>query len=221
MKKYLFLALFFQQANALEPLLNFLPKPQIQTTPKPEKKISPVYIGGYGGYGTLNGSYLHDGEYAQYRFCLGVDVLHKDIWTFGFESGVQSGNSMPVDMKSTYIVQAGGLQPQAILKPFLDLLVIVRWHIANKWDILLKGGVAYRQMQLTDRTSSQDALRKFNGEFQGGLSYRLTRHTHLVGLYQGIYSASKVGCTLDAQNEVHMHYIPTQQAGLFGIEYHF
>jgi hypothetical protein len=192
-----------------------------KTQIKHEEKLSRVYVGGYGSYGTIDGAYSTDGEYVQYRFTLGVDAYRCDKWALGFEGGVQSGNSMPIDASTSLINQAGGLQPQATLKPLLDLLATVRWSFVGKWSLLIKGGVAYRQMQWIDRTSSEDSLKKFNGEFQGGFGYQLTKHARLVGLYQGIYSNNNVSCSLDSQLGVKMHHIPTQQAGLFGIEYQF
>ena len=181
--------------------------------------LTRLYTGGYGGYGAINGAYSSDGQYSQYRFCIGVDAYKIKDWAFSIEAGVQSGNSMPVEMDANLIYQAGGLQPQAILKPFLDLLGVVRWNFIDRWLFLVKGGVAYRQMQLTDRTSSQDSLYKFNGEFQGGLGYQLTKNVRVVGLYQGIYSSSKVGGSVKPNGDMLIHHIPTQQAGLLGVEY--
>lgn len=212
-----FTSALFAENQSLLSLLGLTSTPCVQH----KTKISPVYVGGYGGYGSIDGSYSTDGQYAQYRLSLGVDAYQYHKWSFGFEGGVQSGNCMAINATSSVINQAGGLYPQATLKTWIDLLGTVRWHFSSKWSLLLKGGVAYRQMQWTDRTSSQDHLKKFNGEFQGGFGYQLTKHARLVGLYQGIYSSCTVNCSLDSQNGVVMHHIPTQQAGLFGIEYHF
>lgn len=194
---------------------------------EPTKKHTPdktphLYVGGYGGYGVLDGGYSQDGQYAQYRFTIGVDNAFRcgDV-AIGAEGGIQSGNTMRIKMNQTLVDLAGGLPPQAILKPFLDFLVVGRWSFFNKFQLLLKGGFAYRQLQFVDRTSPKDSLRKINGELQAGLGYQLTKHTRLVALYQGIYSKSNLGATLNKNTDVLMHHIPTQQAGLFGIEYSF
>lgn len=193
-----------------------------EPTPKPiPETLSCVYVGGYGGYGSVNGMYRHDGEASQYRLAMGVDALRYEWFTGGVEGGVQSGNSMHVHASQTLVNRAGGLVPVVVLKPFLDLLLTTRWYFLNDWCLILKGGIAYRQLQFTDRDSSKDYLRKINGELQVGAGYQLTKHTRIVAYYQGIFSESKVGLTLSSENNVHMHHIPTQQSGLLGAEYTF
>ena len=46
--------------------------------------ISRIYVGGYGGYGAINGMYGKDGQYAQFRFGLGVDAIRLKTFTLGF-----------------------------------------------------------------------------------------------------------------------------------------
>ena len=193
-----------------------------QTEPHPKTdKISRIYVGGYGGYGSIDGMYKKDGQYADFRFSLGVDAYQYKTLTLAVEGAVQSGKTMRVSMSEAQLASTGYLPPQAILSPFIDLLAVIRWNFINKWNLLLKGGIVYRELQFTDRTSSHDSLRRVNGELQTGLGFQLTKHARLVGLYQGIYSRSTLGLTLDSNNDVLMHHIPTQQAGLLGVEYSF
>ncbi|MCX6989653.1 MAG: hypothetical protein NTX49_01090 [Chlamydiae bacterium] len=184
-------------------------------------KVSRVYVGGYGGYGSIDGMVKKDGQYAQFRLALGVDAYTYKTLTVGLEGAVQSGKTMRVNMSATQQALTGDLPPQAILSPFIDLLAVARWNFVSKWHLLVKGGIAYRELQFTDRTSSHDSLRRINGELQAGIGYQLTKHARLVGLYQGIYSESSLGITLSANDDVLMHHIPMQQAGLLGVEFSF
>jgi|GEM_PF-3155512 len=193
---------------------------QIQYHPRTDK-VSRVYVGGYGGYGSIDGMYKKDGQYAQFRLALGLDAYTYKTLTVGLESAVQSGKTMRVNMSPSQQSLTGDLTPQAILSPFIDLLAVARWNFVSKWNLIIKGGIAYRELQFTDRTSSHDSLRRVNGELQAGIGFQLTKHARLVGLYQGIYSDSGLGTTLAPNNDVLMHHIPTQQAGLLGVEFSF
>jgi hypothetical protein len=183
-------------------------------------KLSKVYGLGYGAFGSLNDMYKHDGSYAQFRFGLGCDAYTHKKWAIAFEAAMQSGNTMRVDISPTMQQQAGGTTPQVVLEPFVDALVAVRYNFAGKFLLLAKGGIAYRQMSLNDRTSTADSLRRVNGEFQTGLGYNLNRRTRLVALYQGIYSGN-LSLSLDSKNNVRLGHIPTLQNGLFGVEFQF
>lgn len=189
--------------------------------PSISEKTSRLYVGGYGSYGYIDGMYEKDGQYAQFRFSLGVDAIRLKIFNLGFEAGIQSGNTMRVNMNSALEAAAGGLPPEAVLQPFLDLLLTLRWDLTHNFLFLLKGGAAYRELHFINYTSSKDSLRRVNGELQAGFGYQLTKHARLVALYQGIYSNNSPKLTLSDNSDVYMHHIPTQQAGLLGIEYSF
>ena len=184
-------------------------------------KVSRVYAGGYGGFGTIDGAYHQDGQFGQFRLSLGCDAYSWDKVTIGVEGGIQSGNTMRLQMKIPNRDLAGGLYPQMVLKPVIDLLATVRYNFISKYHLLLKGGAAYRQMQFTDRTSAKDDLRSVNGELQAGIGYQLTKHTRIVGLYQGIYAHARTKYQLTTDSYVLLRHIPLQQAGFLGVEYAF
>jgi hypothetical protein len=194
-----------------------------KTTPqaKPEDSVSRVYVGGYGGYGQIDGMYSNNGQYAQYRFTFGVDGYRCPKWVIGFEAGVQSGTLAQASASQADISTAGGLNPEAYLTPLIDALAVIRWNFVKNYSLIMKGGLAYRQLQLTDRYSSKDMIQYVYGEFQGGFGYQLTKHARIVALYQGIFSKNSLGLTLNSNNDFIVNHIPTQQAGLFGVEYHF
>ena len=183
---------------------------------------SRLYLGAYGGYGTVDGAYGQDGQFTQGRLALGLRAIDYNIASFGVETGVQLGNDMRLSASSTLIDASGGLPIQATLKQFIDLLLTVKFQLLPNYPLvaILKGGIAYRQLQLDDRTSSQDSLRKVNGEFQAGLGYKLTEYVMLTALYQGIYSNNNAGISIDATGDnIYISRIPTQQAGFLGLEF--
>lgn len=187
----------------------------------PEEEISRFYFGVFGGYGAIDGAIKDQGQYTQYRLSLGVDAYKMDKLpvSFGLEAAVQSGNFMA--LHTSWIVDTSALYPESILKPFMDFLVAVNYNFYEKWDLIAKGGFAYRQLQLTDRHSSADYLAKVNGEFQAGIGYQITKQTRIVALYQGIYSTSDAGTYLTSNDCTGIVHIPTQQAGLIGFDYNF
>lgn len=183
---------------------------------------SRVYMGAYGGYGVVDGAYENDGDVTFARLTLGLNAYEYRQFSFGAELGVQSGNTMRLETNSTITNALGGLQPQATLKPFVDFLITVKGQFINNIPLfgILKGGIAYRQLQLEMSNSSSDTVRKVNGELQIGLGYNLTEHAMLTAFYQGIYSGSDAGVSVDVSGDnTYINRIPTQQAGFLGIEY--
>jgi opacity protein-like surface antigen len=178
-------------------------------------------VGAYGGYGVVNGGYHQDGQVAQSRLAIGIRAAQYKKLTFGAEAGVQSGNAMRLDASSALMAAAGCLPIDSTLKPLLDLLVTVKTRIDPSYPIfaVLKGGIAYRQLVLSGRSSSRDGLRRVNGELQAGLVFNLTDHAALATFYQGIYSGTNAGLNLDSASDVTIRRIPTQQAVFLGFEY--
>lgn len=182
-----------------------------------------MYVGTYGGYGNVSGAYRNDGQTVQGRLVFGLNATEKNLATLGAEVGVESGNDMRLEANPTLVQLAGGLQLQATLKPLADLLITLKYPLSNSFPIIgiVKGGLAYRQLQINNRESSRDALRKINPELQLGLGVHVTNNAILTAFYQGIYSGSSVGATLTTNDEVTINRIPTQQAVFFGLEYSF
>lgn len=165
--------------------------------------------------------YNSDGEVAQGRFAIGAEAPKWRRVIFGGEVGIQSGNTMRLQASQSIIDSAGGLPIQTTLKPFIDVLGTIKWSFTENSSLalILKGGAAYRQLQLEDRTSSRDSLKRISGELQAGLSYQLNQRARLIGYYQRIFSGSTAEIKLQANGDVTIDQIPTQQGGFFGIEY--
>jgi opacity protein-like surface antigen len=181
------------------------------------------YVGAFGGYGAIDGAEGQYGRFTQGRLTLGFHGIDFKNILLGAELGVQSGNSMRLSANADLIELTGGLPIQATLKPFFDALVTAKYRFQTRHPLsaIIKGGIAYRQLQLDNRSSSRDSLSKVNGEFQAGLGYNITEHVMLTAMYQGIYSGSKAHVRLNSLGDVTISRIPTQQAGFLGVEYSF
>ena len=189
-----------------------------QSTPSPM-----FYVGAFGGYGTVDGAYGQDGNVSQGRLTLGLHAKNFDKLSLGAELGVQSGNTMRLNAGPDVIEVSGGLPIQSTLKPIVDALITAQYQFYTTRPLfaILKGGIAYRQLQLDNRSSAQDNLNKVNGEFQAGLGFGVTQNVRITALYQGIYSTNNSGIGLNSVGDITLSQIPTQQAGLLGVEYYF
>lgn len=192
--------------------------PSKDSSVAPVAKLSPLYVGAYGGYGLVNGAYGVDGQTTQGRFALGIDAYSNSYAAIGVEAAVQTGNIARLEVDSAFIDAAGGIPLQTVLKPFPDLLLFLRCKLSS-FLIFAKGGIAYRQLQFEDRTSSQDTIRRINCDIQAGVGYQISPSARFTMFYQGIYSGRNASVTLAPNNDLILGQIPTQQSGWFGIEY--
>lgn len=185
--------------------------------------LSPVYLGAYGGYGGIERAYGQDGQFAQARLALGSRFYAYEGFMLGLELAVQSGDTLRLKASPAIIDAAGGLPIQSTLKPLVDLLVTVKGQFPSYSPLSyqLKGGIAYRQLDLNDRSSVKDSIGRVNGEFQAGLGYNVSEHAMVTAFYQGIYGSNRHNIRLNAINDITLHSIPTQQAGFLGVEYTF
>jgi hypothetical protein len=187
---------------------------------EPATNVSQFYLGLYGGYGHINGSYKSDGNYAQGRVAFGAAFKQLSNNTVGFELGLQSGNSMRLNGNQIFN-GVPAVIPLANLKPIIDGLITIKGKFQQGQDMfyMVKGGIAYRQYHLEDRTSSHDTLNEIAPELQIGLGKTITPNLAATIFYQGIYSNSSTGIGRDAFGDTTIQHIPTQQAGFIGIEY--
>lgn len=189
----------------------------------PEHYLLPLTAGASGGYAHINGAYNQDGNTGLARFFLGLQLYQLRSMSLGIETGIQSGNSMRLAGNPLVIEEAGGLPVQASLKPMIDALLTVKGNFNSTLPLgyRLKAGVAYRQLRFENRNSARDTLNKINGELQAGLGYNLTPNLALTAMYQGVYASSRTKLQPDATGDLLLSHIPSQQAGLLGLEYSF
>lgn len=216
MRKKLFLTLCLVFGTSLQAIQKGSPTP-------PTHPICPskMFVGAYGGYGVLSGAYKSDGTSAFGRLAFGADAWSWKRFGIGFEMGVQSGNTLRLEASEPIIDSAGGLPIEANLKPFIDFLASLKYRLIDSHPLFffVKGGFAFRQLQLMERTSSRDHINRVNGEIQGGFSYQLTPHGRICISYQAIISNANSEIELSPNNDILLNHIPTQQGALLGIEY--
>lgn len=164
---------------------------------------------------------LHDGQTALGRLSIGHALLTKPSWQLNLETGIQSGNTMRLDLPKESIDAMGGVPIQATMKPLLDVLLGFNAEPLDNFPLRLwlKGGAAYRSLQL-DRTSVAD-LAGFAPEMQAGISYPINEQTFFNIGYQRIWG-KKPELTINTLTETGtLHNIPSQQAVMLGFTFNF
>lgn len=162
-----------------------------------------------------------DGQSTMGRMSIGHLLLAKPSWQLGFETGIQTGNTMRLDLPKEAIDILGGIPIQAEMKPLLDLMLSVKAEPLTYFPMVvwLKSGVAWRNLQL-DRTSVPD-LSKFSPEIQLGFGYRISKQATVNMGYQYILG-KKPELTVNSFNATGvLHNIPSQQAITIGFSFNF
>jgi hypothetical protein len=164
---------------------------------------------------------LHDGQTAIGRLSIGHTLLTKSAWQLSLEAGIQSGNTMRLDLPKESIDALGGVPIQSTMKPLLDVLLGFNAEPISNFPMMiwLKSGVAYRSLQL-DRESVPD-LTGFAPEIQAGIGYRINQQTTFNIGYQRIWG-KKPELTINTLTETGtLHNIPSQQAVMLGFTFNF
>jgi hypothetical protein len=186
-----------------------------------ESELNPWTMEASFGMVTYPNMMNDDGQTAIGRLSLGHMLLTKPSWQAGIEAGIQSGNTMRLNLPKESIDTLGGVPLEVKIKPLLDVLVSFKTEPLTSFPIVawLKGGAAYRQLQL-DHESVND-LNEFSPEIQMGFGYRINElATFNIG-YQIIWSKqTMLNVNPQAETGV-LHYIPTQQSLLIGFSFNF
>jgi hypothetical protein len=169
---------------------------------------------GYTGYQNMH---QPDGQTPLLRLALIKPLSITKKYNAGLELGVQTGNTMTLNLPQNTVDAIGGLNVQTVMKPLVDVLVYISAPINNStFDLIIKGGTAYRSWQLLDRCSG---LSRFDGEVQAGVGYRANQTIQVSVLYQGIYGASPHFVANIAQDTCSVSNIPIQQGVLLNFTY--
>jgi len=181
-----------------------------------------IVLGVHEGYSFMQGAYSQDGQTPFQSNDVGVKINNFYQVAVGMEMGGQTGNNLRLTASSVVINEAGGLPLQATLKPTVVALVSLSAKLNPELPVygVLKGGIAYRQLSLQNRTSQRDSIRKVDGEFQAGLAVNMSKHSTFSMLYQGIYGGSGgVGAALSSTNYFTLKHMPTQNNMKAGLAY--
>ena len=178
---------------------------------------SQFYIGAYQGYGKVNDMLDHDGRGAIGRLVFGVDAYTWSPATIGLELGLQNGKTMRHAPAINDPDADVDLPIETTLNPVLDLLLSVRVPIFCNFYGIVKGGMAYRELQFYDG-DFVDSKDQVSGEIQVGVGYDLTSRARVVAYYQRIFANGSVHYTENNDETVSVSNIPTQQAGFLGFE---
>ena len=169
------------------------------------------------GYANYPSSQLEEGNTAVGRLALRINALRLERLTCGLEVGVQNGND--VDLSQSLQTEIGLPNIHFTVKPIIDFLGTLQVSLTDSVFILLNGGVAYRQLSVSESTLS--GKQQLNGELQAGLGMKITSETKVIAYYQGIYSGSTIfvpNAVGGAANGGSIKNIPTQHAGFLGVE---
>jgi hypothetical protein len=175
------------------------------------------YVGAYQGYGYVSDMEHNDGQGAMGRLAFGVDVFRCKPLTIALELGLQNGRTMRHEPAANDPYAQFDLPIQTTLNPVDDLLLSFRIPFPCSFYGILKGGIAFRQVQFYN-DDYVDSLNQVSGEFQAGVGYDLTSRTRLVLYYQGIYADGGTSYTQHSNGKVTVSNIPTQQAAFLGFE---
>jgi hypothetical protein len=177
-----------------------------------------AYHGGIGN--TFNTqTAIGDGQTPFGRFATARQLFFYDNLYFGFESGIQSGNTFRLNISQDKIMNLGGILPQATIKPMLDFLTTMYYQTEKTPTFgVFKLGIAWRRMQINDRITFND-LSQAAFDAQLGVGVNISSKASLSFNYQVIFNGQTT-YTLDNNKSIgYVSNIPTQNGFLFNVLY--
>jgi len=161
--------------------------------------------------------YNKDGQSTLGRLSLNTQYIASNFFALGLEAGVQNGNTMRLDIPKPTLDLLGGEPVTVIVKPMVDLLLTA--EVTPFDDVgffgFIKGGVAYRQLQV-DRNEVND-LSKTSPELQAGIGYKINDNLALHMEYQQIFGNNPYYQVNELSEAATIANIPTQKAVLIGL----
>lgn len=180
---------------------------------------SPLRWGFSGSLGLSRYDFVYnkDGQSTIGRLSFNTQYIASDFFALGLEAGVQNGNTMRLDIPKSTLDLLGGEPVTIIVKPMVDLLVTAQ--VTPFDDVgffgFIKGGVAYRQLQV-DRNEVND-LSKTSPELQAGVGYKINDNLALHMEYQHIFGNNPYYQVNELSETATIANIPTQKAVLIGL----
>ncbi|MCL9683421.1 hypothetical protein [Legionella maioricensis] len=184
--------------------------------PEPTSQDQPWSITASVGKGKYQHAYSKDGEAALARLALGNEMMLSGDIALGLELGVQNGSRIRLEIPYETLAVLEWIPVQTTLGPMLDLLITAKSDplCGSSFFAQLKGGVAYRNLRVKQRTIKD--LSQLAGEIQAGFGYPITALATLNLLYQGVFS-NDPNLKLNTYNKTgHVTNIPALHGVLLG-----
>jgi len=169
------------------------------------------------GFTQYSNVYHQDGQSVLGRLSLQTQYSPSDFFALGIEAGLQNGNTMRLNLPKSTLDLLGGEPVSILVKPTIDLLGTIQVTPFDDFGLfgVLKGGVAFRQLQVV-RNEIND-LSKTSPEFQGGLGYKINDNMAFHINYQQIFGGDP-NYLADPINETAViSNIPGQKTILLGL----
>lgn len=169
------------------------------------------------GFTQYNKVYLQDGQSVLGRLSLQTQYSPSDFFALGIESGLQNGNTMRLNLPKSTLDLLGGEPVSVMVKPMIDLLGTLQVTPFDDFGLfgVLKGGVAFRQLQV-NRNEVND-LSKTSPEFQAGLGYKINDNMAFHINYQQILGGNPNYQINPFTETATISNIPGQKTILFGL----
>lgn len=142
------------------------------------------------GFTQYSSAYKQDGNSTLGRLSLDTRYILSDFSSLALEVGIQNGNTMRLPISQVELDELGGEPVTVSIKPSVDALLAA---YISPWDdsgffAVVKGGIAYRQLQV-DRNEVRD-FAKTSPELQAGLGYFFNDNLGLHLLYEHIFGGN-------------------------------
>ncbi|OJY25360.1 MAG: hypothetical protein BGO90_00910 [Legionella sp. 40-6] len=174
-------------------------------------------ISGSIGATNFQQAYANDGQSILGRLSLNGQYELTESLNLGLEIGVQNGNTMRLNISKPVLDMLGGEPVTVTIKPLFDTLVTLKVKPFNSLDLLglLKGGLAYRQLQV-DRNEVNN-LEKIDPELQTGLEYRVNENGSLFLTFQHVFGRNPNYQVNPLIETGYIEELPSQNSILIGL----
>ncbi|MBA2651647.1 MAG: hypothetical protein H0U73_05200 [Tatlockia sp.] len=183
--------------------------------------LNPWAVHGAFGMASFPGVPNQEGQTAVGRLSLGHALLTNALGQAGFEAGIQSGNTLHLLLPEESIEVLGGVPLKAEIKPLLDGLIGLKTRPFPGLPLItwLKGGVAYRQLQVDQLEVNH--LKGFSPEIQIGLGYQINENASINLGYQKIWGKNPELIVDPETRTGILRNLPEQQALMLGVSFNF
>lgn len=173
------------------------------------------------GMAHYQAAFSHDSSTAVGRLSFNYQLFLTNYSSLGIEAGLQSNNSMRLDIPQATIDFLGGIPIEAQIKPMLDALITTKVFPYEEWPWYLNvnGGAAFRALQI-NRDDIND-LKQVSPELQLGLGAIISENMSINLLYQAIFNGNPNFNLNELTKTATINNIPLQQAVILSFSMSF